>query len=329
MKKHFYYYLQLFVAIAVSCFITIACHSNLPDRASSNSECRLIKHELGETCIPLNPQRIVVTDQVALEDVIALGLKPIGAPDTAYVASKSIFLKSKMGNVNYIGKEHQFNLEKILDLHPDLIISLYGINSATYQLFSKIAPTVQFKYVHAKWQESFRQIGKVLDKAEQAEKLLAEYEQRLTKLRITLNNQINTLKVSVSRFHGQVQLPEFRSQFSFPGSILQEVGISMPNAQSQLIKNPNDTLVILNLERIDLLDADILFVAVDPGARELFQKYQNTRLWKTLNVVQNQRAYSVDSSYWIFGSILSANAIVDDLFKYLPSFVSKTLRAKA
>jgi iron complex transport system substrate-binding protein len=321
MKKHFYYYFQLCLLIAFSYFISIACHSglysNLPKKTTLNSECRLIKHELGETCIPINPQRIIVTDQVALETVIALGLKPIGAPDTAYVASKSNFLKSEMADVIYIGKEHQFNLEKILNLHPDLIISLYGINAANYQFIFKIAPTVQFQYVHAQWQESLRQIGEVLGKVEQVEKLLSDYKQRLTKLRTVFPSEINQLKVSISRFHGGVQLPEFRSQFSFPGSILQEVGISMPNAQRQLIKTPNDTLIILNLERIDLLDADVLFVAVDPGAKELFQKYQNTRLWQTLNVVQNQRVYSVDSSYWILGSILSANAIVDDLFKYL------------
>jgi iron complex transport system substrate-binding protein len=322
MEKDFYYYLKLSLAIVISCFISIACHHsnlyiNFSHRTSLNSECRLIQHELGKTCVPLNPQRIIVTDQVALEDVIALGLKPIGAPDTSYVASKSSFLKDKMSGVTYIGKEHQFNLEKILDLHPDLIISLYGINSTNYQLFSQIAPTVQFKYVHAQWQQSLRQIAEVLGRTEKADKLLIEYKQRLTKFRSILQNEINQIKVSVSRFHGGVQLPEFRSQFSFPGSILHEIGISMPDAQSQLIKTPNDTLVILNLERIDLLDADVLFVAVDPGARDLFQKYQNTRLWQTLNVVQNQRVYSVDSSYWIFGSILSANAIVDDLFKYL------------
>ncbi|MBD2207887.1 iron-siderophore ABC transporter substrate-binding protein [Calothrix sp. FACHB-1219] len=323
MKKVFYY-IKIYLLIIISCFITIACHSNLyskvnnlPDTTSLKSQCRLIKHELGESCIPLNPQRILVTDQVALEAVIALGFKPVGAPDTAYVASKSSFLKEKMAGITYIGKEHQFNLETILNLHPDVIISLYGINSTNYELFSRIAPTVQFKYVHAKWQESWRQIGEVLGKREQAEKLLADYKQRLTQLRTVLNQQINKLEVSISRFHGQVQLPEFRSQFSFPGSILQEVGISMPEAQRQLIKTPDDTLIILNLERIDLLDADVLFVAVDPGARDLFQKYQNTRLWQTLNVVQKQQVYSVDSSYWIFGSILSANAIVDDLFKYL------------
>ncbi|MEH2222119.1 iron-siderophore ABC transporter substrate-binding protein [Nostoc sp.] len=323
MKKRYVYYCKLCILIAISFFFFAACHSGFNQNVGKSKlqlsmpECRLFKHELGETCVPINPQRVVVAEQITLEPLIALGLKPIGIPEHTFVASKTSFLKRQMAGITYIGKEGQLNLEKILKLHPDLIISLYDINSETYRLFSQIAPTVKFKYVHSQWQESFRSIAEVLNKTEQAEKLLNQYEQRLTKLRDALNNHLNKLEVSVGRFHGGVQLPEFRSQFSFPVSILQEAGIAMPDAQRQLAKNPDENLVILNLERIDLLDADVLFVAVDPGARELFQKYQKTRLWQTLNVVQNQRVYSVDSSYWIFGSILSANAILDDLFKYL------------
>ncbi|WP_083882594.1 iron-siderophore ABC transporter substrate-binding protein [Nostoc sp. PCC 7524] len=217
----------------------------------------------------------------------------------------------------YIGKENQFNLETTLKLHPDLIIGTYGINSVNYDLFSQIAPTVKLQNVHSQWQETLISLADIVNRTATAKTLLTEYQQRLEKLRTALGKEINQLEVSVSRFHGGTKLPAFRSQYSFPGSILAELGISMPVHQRQLIKTPDDILVTLSLEKIDLIDADVLFVAVDPGARDLFQKYQNTRLWQTLNVVQNQRVYSVDSSYWIFGSILSANAIVDDLFKYL------------
>ena len=95
------------------------------------------------------------------------------------------------------------------------------------------------------------------------------------------------------------------------------MGIPLPETQNQLTNNENQPLVSVSLERLDLLEADILFVALDPGAEESFQKYQNSQLWQKLNVVKNNQVYTVDSSYWIFGNILSANAILDDLFKYL------------
>ncbi|WP_231867067.1 MULTISPECIES: iron-siderophore ABC transporter substrate-binding protein [unclassified Anabaena] len=309
--------------VIISALIVTACHGvkyqdlTLSKPKLLNTECKLVKHELGETCVSLNPQRIIVTEQVSLEALIALGIKPIATVDTAFVASKTNFLTSQMDGINYIGKESQFNLETTLKLHPDLIIGTYGIDAANYKLFSQIAPTVKLQNVHSQWKETLMSLAEIVNRTATAKTLLIEYQQRLEKLRTALGEKINELEVSVSRFHGGNKVPAIRSQYSFPGSILAELGISMPVHQRQLIKTADDTVVTLSLERIDLLDADVLFVAVDPGAREVFNQYQNTRIWQTLNVVQNQRVYSVDSSYWIFGSILSANAIVDDLFKYL------------
>ncbi|MBD2468783.1 iron-siderophore ABC transporter substrate-binding protein [Nostoc sp. FACHB-145] len=323
INKKLIYYCKLFLLIAISLLLVVACNSSYYQNSNViksqliNTQCRLIKHELGETCVPLKPQRVIVTEQLALEIALALGIKPIAAPESAFVANKANFLGSKMAGITYIGKENQLNIEKIVDLHPDLIISVYGLTPETYKLFSQIAPTVEVKYVQGQWQVSLRDFGRILGKSEQVEQLLTQYNNRIQKIKYLLKDKINKLKISVSRFHGQVQLPEFRSQFSFPGSILAEIGLSIPVAQSQLVKNPDDTLIILSLERINLLDADILFVAVDPAAKELFQKYQDSELWKTLKVVKNQQVYTVDSSYWIFGSILSANAILDDLVKYL------------
>ncbi len=323
MKKGCFYYIKLCFLVIISALIVTACHGvkyqdlTLSKPKLLNTECKLVKHELGETCVSLNPQRIIVTEQVSLEALIALGIKPIATVDTAFVASKTNFLTSQMDGINYIGKESQFNLETTLKLHPDLIIGTYGIDAANYKLFSQIAPTVKLQNVHSQWKETLMSLAEIVNRTATAKTLLIEYQQRLEKLRTALGEKINELEVSVSRFHGGNKVPAIRSQYSFPGSILAELGISMPVHQRQLIKTADDTVVTLSLERIDLLDADVLFVAVDPGAREVFNQYQNTRIWQTLNVVQNQRVYSVDSSYWIFGSILSANAIVDDLFKYL------------
>lgn len=324
MKNRYFAYLRLCILTAISLLIVTAGYSGFYQHQGEikakplAAECRLVKHELGESCVPLQPKRVIVTEQLALEVVLALGIKPIAAPEAAFVDNKTKFLGSKIEGITYIGKENQLNIEKIIHLHPDLIVSLYSINPETYKLFSQIAPTVEVKYSQSRWKDSLQQMANVLGKSDVAQELLTQYQKKLTNLRSLLGEKINKIHVSVSRFHGQVQLPEFRSQYSFPGSILAELGISIPDHQHQLIKSPNDTLVILSLERIDLLDADVLFVAVDPGAKKLFEKYQNSQLWQTLNVVKNKQVHSVDSSYWIFGNILSANAIIDDLFKYLP-----------
>lgn len=323
MKKGYIFYLKLCIVTVFLLLLFVGFHSGFNQNAGESKsqlsmpECRLVKHNLGESCVPLKPQRVIVTEELALEIALALGIKPIAAPKSAFVANKANFLGSKMAGINYIGKENELNIEKIVYLHPDLIISLYGLTPETYKLFSQIAPTVEVKYVQYNWKDSLQSMANILGKTEKVEQLLTQYNSKIEKIKYLLGDKIDQIKISVSRFHGEVQLPEFRSQFSFPGSILGEIGLSIPVAQTQLVNGPEDPLIILSLERINLLDADILFVAVDPGAKELFQKYQNSELWKTLKVVQNKQVYTVDSSYWIFGNILSANAILDDLLKYL------------
>jgi iron complex transport system substrate-binding protein len=75
--------------------------------------------------------------------------------------------------------------------------------------------------------------------------------------------------------------------------------------------------ISLSIERLDLLDGDVMFLILDANARESWQRLQRSLLWQRLKVVQNNQVFVVDSGYWVLGNILAANAILDDLFKYL------------
>ena len=185
------------------------------------------------------------------------------------------------------------------------------------KLFSNIAPTVGIDYVQAGWKDALLQIGEITGKQKQAQQLLDEYQQRVKVLRTKLSNKNNQKTVTISRFYTGNNTPEFRNKFSFPVSVISELGLSIPEKQNQITTTSEDPYVSVSLERIDLLDADILFAALDSKSEANFKKYQNSPLWQKLNAVKNNQIYPVDSSYWIFGNILSANAILDDVEKYL------------
>jgi iron complex transport system substrate-binding protein len=172
-------------------------------------------------------------------------------------------------------------------------------------------------YIQTGWKDALLRIAEITDKSEQAQKILEQYQQRIQELHAVVNNQRAKTTVSISRFYAGNQVSEFRTKYSFPGSLLTEVGIALPEIQNQLTTNKNRPFVKVSLERLELLDADTLFVALDPGAEDSFQEYKNSQLWQNLNVVKNQLTYPVNSSYCIFGNTLSANTILDYLFKYL------------
>jgi iron complex transport system substrate-binding protein len=327
MSKKLLHHLKFIVLICLTLMVMIGCQShttvniNSPDLRQKNTECRIIKHPLGETCIPLAAKRIVAMDEDILEVLLALDIKPIAVATDLdeWSSRKQQFWRKAKGIVSVtFGKSGLPNIEKMVLLHPDLILTYArGTSSEEYQLFSQIAPTVTVDYIQYRWKDVMLTISDIMNRGEQAQKVLAEYQQRVEQLQNFLNHQIDKTKVSISRFYAGNQNTQFRSKFSFPGSVILDVGLSLPDIQNRLPGTPILPFMSVSLETLNLLDADVMFVALDPGAEESFQKYQNSPLWQTLNVVKNNRVYTVDSGYWIFGNILSANAILDDLVKYL------------
>lgn len=316
------YHLKLVLVITLSVMFLKGCYTFSPQETYSSkaklvtSECRVIEHVLGESCIPLSPQRIIVTDQETLEILVALELNPIAATTSNRVGNKAPILKQKINRIIDLGKESQPNIEKIVKLNPDLILG-FSISPSNYQLFSRIAPTVSIDYTETGWKQTLLQVANIVDKTQKAESLLEQYQQRIKSLRLTFAQKNESLKISVMRFYTNFQFTQFLNQLSFPVSILAELKLSIPLAQRQIGSGARVSYNNVSLERVDLLEADAMFIALDPGSGKNFHKYQSSPLWQRLNVVKNNRVYTVNSSYWIFGSVLSANAILDDLVKYL------------
>jgi iron complex transport system substrate-binding protein len=327
MSKRLLHYYGLIFLITFALVLVTACYSNInqniksPKSQQITSECRVIKHPLGETCIPLHPQRIIAMDDDILEVLLALDLKPVAvaADVNAWSSRKRQLFRKAEGIASIIsGNESLPNLEKMVLLHPDLILGLAPSTSRKdYELFSQIAPTVTLDYVQSRWKDILLRIGEIMGRSEQAQKALAQYQQRVEKVRTIVANQLGETKVSVSNFYPWTQTTEFRSNLSFPGSVLLEVGLSFPERQNQFTTTLDYPFVSVSIELLGLLDADVMFASLEHGSEENFQKYQNSPLWQKLNVVKKNRVYTVDSGYWIFGNILSANAILDDLYKYL------------
>lgn len=128
----------------------------------STSECRLIQHSVGETCVPLNPQRVITLDPMSLEGAIALGIQPIATVDVDLNAPQ---LKRKASKILSVGANGEPNLEKILALKPDLILGSDYLTSIYHQA-SHIAPTVFTKFNHSgDWKDIFTFVGATLGRS--------------------------------------------------------------------------------------------------------------------------------------------------------------------
>lgn len=305
------------VLLAMLAFVTVtACRPSPLAPVASQSvqpagDCQIVKHARGETCVPKNPQRVVVLDPGSLGNAIALGVKPVGA---AVLGQFPPYFQGKVDGVTSVGTPNQPSLEKILLLKPDLILGDTRI--AVYDQLSRIAPTVMTAdwakpEAEDLWKRDLKLHALALGKTTVAEQLLAAYRQRTQELQTRLGDRRWQTQVSIVNFrrdHVRIYLND-----SFAGTILRDAGMPRPPAQNQA-----GFVERVSLEAIPKLDGDVLFAVVGNEKTSLLQQFTAHPLWSQLNAVKAKRIFEVNDETWLYSwHILGANLVLDDLFQYL------------
>ncbi|MCR8656867.1 ABC transporter substrate-binding protein [Paenibacillus endoradicis] len=274
------------------------------ETTTSDGDTRLIKDTYGEVQVPENPQKIVVLDIGALDNLLELGIKPVGAPSILAAGDPyPAYLKGTEGIEN-IGSVNEPNLEVIDALQPDLIIGNKDTHDAIYDQLSQIAPTVFVETLGVTWKENLQLHAEAVNKQAEADKLLETYQQRIEVLKTALEGQ--EIK-EVSLFRPRADKIQVYLKETFAGTIMEEAGIVRPVAQQDAGFSKDVTE-----EQIADVDGDvILWFNREPDA---FTKLEKSALWATLKGVQNQAVHPVDWEYWLSGlGIQAVNKVVDDL----------------
>jgi iron complex transport system substrate-binding protein len=280
-----------------------------------STTCKSSQYALEKVCIPPNPQRVVVLDyHQLLPTLLALGIKPVGAMTLWDAAYNAPFLEGMTVGINNLGSFTQApNLEKILALHPDLILGWDHFPSSN-KLLPKIAPTLIFPFteVAPNWKQFLKLIAAEFEKKEVANKLLNDYELRVKRMRQTLERHHPSLRAScIMISSGAIYLVAQQTPVQ---SVFHDIGLQ----RSSLEDDSADWYPPISLEKLPDLDVDIIFVATSEKRDQYFvQKLKEKPLWQQVKAVQQNQVYSVDADAWTSFNILSANAILDDLEKYL------------
>lgn len=272
---------------------------------------RTIEHAMGETVIEAQPKRVVVLDVGELDNVVSLGIKPVGLAPTEGSPELPSYLKKDAGTPANVGTINNLNLEAIAGLKPDLILGSQLRAADKYDELSKIAPTVFSIRPGFTWKENYLLNASALDKTAEAKAKLAAYDKKVDALGAELG--ADKPSVSMVRFmpDGVIRL---YANASFIGTILKDAGIPRPKNQ-----DIEDLAAEVSAENIDQADADYIFTGVygDPKATDK-SRAQGNPLWKNLKAVKAGHAYDVPDETWYLGlGVTAADEVVADLEKYL------------
>ncbi|MEV4426541.1 ABC transporter substrate-binding protein [Streptomyces sp. R-07] len=267
---------------------------------------RTLTHALGKTEIEAAPKRVVVLDVGELDNVVSLGVQPVGYAPSEGDDGIPAYLAKDAGTPKSVGTINNLNLEAIANLQPDLILGSRLRAADKYDELSKIAPTVFSIRPGFTWKENYLLNAAALDRTAEAKAELAAYETKAKQLGTDIGPDKPTVSM-VRYLPGKIRL---YAKASFIGTILEDTGLPRPKNQQI-----DDLAAEISPEKIDEADADWIFTGVYGDAKATKKDTaQANPLWKNLKAVKAGRAKDVPDETWYLGlGVTAANSILDDL----------------
>lgn len=172
MKK-----ISLLMMISVLSIMLMACGGNESnDNSSEGSETIKVTHELGETEVQKNPEKVVVFDFGVLDTLEHLGVEVVGVPQGNM---PSYLEKYESDNYENVGSLKEPDFEKIAEIDPDLII-ISGRQSDLYDQLQELGDTIYLGVDTNRYMDSFKEnldiIGEIFEKEAEVADGLAEIE---------------------------------------------------------------------------------------------------------------------------------------------------------
>ncbi|MCV9952299.1 ABC transporter substrate-binding protein [Paenibacillus sp. BT-177] len=260
--------------------------------------------------IPANPQRVVTTQY--LDAMLALGVKPAGA---ASHLLEGDYLKGKIDRVADIG--NPTNVEKVLELQPDLIITTEYTTPEVKEQLEKIAPTVVVSFGEGDVFEQLRNVAAVLDKDKEAEQWIASFNKKAEESRKKLAGKFkkdetvtiymaydkNVLRVYGARNVGHV--------------IYRSLELNPPEyIRQKLAKDPRFNYVydVISTEKLPELSGDrIIMLVYDEATKDgMMKEIEQSALWRNLPAVKNHKVYFIKADPWFTYSPLAIDQSLDE-----------------
>ncbi|WP_174734628.1 siderophore ABC transporter substrate-binding protein [Mesobacillus harenae] len=278
---------------------------------TKESEVLTITHQLGETKVEKNPEKVVVFDFGALDTLDKLGVEVTGVPQANIPSYLSKYEDSKYENVGGL-KEPDF--EKIHEIGPDLII-ISGRQQDAYAEFSEIAPTLFITIDPSAYMESFSKntttLAEIFNKEAEAEKELVNVKESIDALnQIAADSGKNALIVLANE--GSLSAYGPGSRF---GIIHDEMGVTPVDNTIEVSPHGQS----ISPEYIMEKDPDYLFVidrgmVVEGGDTSAKGTVENELVKKT-KAFKNDNIIYLDSNYWYLsgGGLISVPGMVKEV----------------
>lgn len=259
--------------------------------------------EDGPIEVPANPKRVIVLSSYT-GDVLALGVNLVGVDSWSKMNPN---FKDKLENAAEVSDE---NLEKIIEVNPDLIIGLS--NTKNLDKLKEIAPTVTYTYGKLDYLTQILEIGKLLNKEKEAEAWVNDFKQRAEKAGDEIREKIGE-NATVSVFENfDKQIYVFGDNWARGTEILyQAMKLKMPEKVKETALK--DGYYALSLEVLPEYAGDYIILSKNS---ETDNSFLDTDTYKNIPAVKNDHVFVADAQNFYFNDALTLDYQLDFFIKH-------------
>lgn len=262
--------------------------------------------ENGPVEVPANPKRVVVLSSFA-GNVMALDVNLVGADSWSKMNPNF----KKLKDVEEVTDE---NLEKIIELNPDLIIGLSTIKNV--DKLKEIAPTVTYTYGKVDYLTQHVEIGKLLNKEKEAQAWVDDFKKRA-------KSTGDDIKAKIGEDATVSVLEKFDKQFYVYGDnwgrgteiLYQEMKLGMPEKVKEVALK--DGYFALSLEVLKDYAGDYVILS---NNKDQDNSFQQTDTFKNIPAVKNNQLFEADAKKFYFNDPITLDYQLDFFSK---SFLGK------
>jgi len=278
---------------------------------------QVVRDAVGPVCVPLRPKRIVTIEWTYTENLLALGLQPVGMADIKQFLEYVRPPMSIASSVQDLGQRGAVSLERLAALKPDLIID--ASDSNTRAALSKIAPTLAFNPYRAagsgptsyeEMRQTFTLMGRVTGRDAQARQVLARLDAELASARRTLaaRGKAGQTFVLSQGYGGKEPVIRLFGTNSLGSQIVEQTGLR----NAWVKKSPAYGFDTLSLEGLTTLKTQNFF-GITAQNDNVYVAPSNLPVWNNLDFVKKGQGYSLAPTTWVFGGPHSAQVLIQEV----------------
>jgi len=284
--------ISIFLILSIILINGCSSQNAKDDKSDEKTDTRIYESENGPVEVPKDPKRVVVLSTFA-GNVMALDVNLVGVDSWSKMNPR---FEEKLKDIEEVSEE---NLEKIIELEPDLIIGLS--TTKNIDKLKEIAPTVTYTYGKLDYLSQHLEIGKLLNKEKEAKAWIDDFKNRTKKAGEEIKAKIgedSTVSV-IENFDKQLYV--FGENWARGTEILyQEMQLKMPEAVKEAALEPG--YYALSVEALPKFAGDYIIFSKNSDGDNSFME---TETYKNIPAVKNGRVFEANAKEFYFNDPLS------------------------